>query len=195
VSPDPVPFLDLRSQQAEILDEVLPQVTEILRSGAFVGGPHVEAFEHEYAGFAGVGHCVGLANGTDAVELSLRAVGVGAGDEVIVPANTFVATVEAVARIGAEPVLVDVDAEALLIDPDCVSLALTPRTRAVVPVHLYGQMAPVERIREVLDGRDVAVVEDAAPVAGSLTLRRALGRGGRHRRNQLLPRQEPRRSG
>ena len=113
----PVPFLDLVAQQAEILDDVMADLGQVMASAGFIGGPHVDAFEREYAQYVGVDHCVGVANGTDAVELALRAVGIGPGDEVVLPANTFVATAEAVARIGARPVLVDVDPQALLLDP------------------------------------------------------------------------------
>lgn len=160
-----VPFVDLAAQQREIICGVQRDITEILESGAFVGGPEVAAFEAEYAGFVGVRHCVGLANGTDAVELSLRAVGVRPGDEVIAPANTFIATVEAICRAGARPVLVDVDPDALLMDPHAVAAALTRRTAAVVPVHLYGQMAPVEEVVAAVG--DVPVVEDAAQSQGA----------------------------
>ena len=126
-----VPFLDIASQQAEIADEVLPVWRSQFLSAGFIGGPEVAAFEREYADYIGVEHVVGVSNGTDALELAFRAVGVGAGDEVIMPANTFIATAEAVSRIGAVPVLVDVDPDHLLIDPDAVEAAITPRTRAI----------------------------------------------------------------
>src|ERR1700712_2803266 len=129
-----VPLVDLAAQQAEIVDEIAPQLDRILRTGAFIGGAAVADFEHDYATFAGVAHCVGVANGTDAVELALRAVGIVPGDEVIVPANTFVATVEAVARAGARPVLADCD-DSFLLDPESVARRITRRTRAIVPVH------------------------------------------------------------
>lgn len=163
----PVPFVDLVAQQAEVLDDVMTDLAQVMASASFVGGPHVAAFEREYAQFVGVDHCVGVANGTDALEMALRAVGVAPQDEVILPANTFVATAEAVARIGAIPVLVDVDRATLLMDPDATSAAVTDRTRAVVPVHLYGQMAPVELVRNAIGDRDVAVVEDAAQSQGA----------------------------
>ena len=118
-------------------------------------------------------HCVGVANGTDALELALRGVGVSAGGEVILPANTFIATAEAVSRIGAVPVLVDVDDEHLLIDPDLISAAVTTRTQAVVPVHLFGQVAPVERVLEVVG--DIPVVEDAAQSQGATRFGRFAG--------------------
>lgn len=170
-----VPFLDLAAQSAEIAHEVLPAWHSILASAGFVGGADVAAFEEEYAAYTGVAHCVGVANGTDAVELALRAVGVGPGDEVILPVNTFIATAEAVSRIGAVPVLVDVDDEHLLIDPAAVEAAVTGRTHAIVPVHLYGQVAPVEALEPVAARHGLAIVEDAAQSQGASS---ALGRAG-----------------
>jgi dTDP-4-amino-4,6-dideoxygalactose transaminase len=159
----PIPFVDLATQQAEIEDEVRLGLDSVFERTAFVGGPEVAAFEREYAGYVGVEHCVGVGNGTDALELALRALGVGPGDEVIVPANTFIATAEAVSAAGATPVLVDVDEEHLLIDPVAVERALTSRTRAIVPVHLFGQTAFVEQLL----GFGVPVLEDAAQSQGA----------------------------
>lgn len=162
-----VPLVDLVSQQREIADEIRAELAEVFDTGAFIGGPAVTAFEREYAAVLGAGHCVGVANGTDALELALRAAGVDAGGEVILPANTFIATAEAVARIGAVPVLVDVDADYLLIDPDRVADAVSERTQAVVPVHLFGQVAPVERIIPIARSCGATVVEDAAQAQGA----------------------------
>ncbi|MGB3771535.1 MAG: DegT/DnrJ/EryC1/StrS family aminotransferase [Rhodococcus sp. (in: high G+C Gram-positive bacteria)] len=162
-----VPFVDLAAQQAEIHDEVMPRVEDLLRRAAFIGGPAVAEFEAAYASFAGVGHCVGVGNGTDAIELALRGVGVGPGDEVVLPANTFIATAEAVSRVGALPVLVDVDPTSLLIDPAAVERALTPRTAAVLPVHLYGQTAPVEELIRMCETNGTLVIEDAAQSQGA----------------------------
>ena len=116
----------------------------VIDACAFVNGPDVAAFESAWAGYCGRAHALGVANGTDALELALRAVGVGAGDEVVVPANSFIASAEAVARTGAGVRLVDCDPVHLLIDPDLIAEARTARTRAVLPVHLYGQIAPME---------------------------------------------------
>ncbi|WP_214467937.1 DegT/DnrJ/EryC1/StrS family aminotransferase [Microbacterium flavescens] len=162
-----VPFLDLRAQQAEIADEVLRVWRAQLASADFIGGPEIEAFEQEYAEYIGVGHVVGVSNGTDALELAYRAVGVGAGDEVIMPANTFIATAEAASRIGAVPVFVDVDVDHLLIDPDAVEAAVTLRTRAIAPVHLFGQTAPLEAVSRCAAVHDIAIVEDAAQAHGA----------------------------
>ncbi|TIC79536.1 DegT/DnrJ/EryC1/StrS family aminotransferase [Nocardioides sp. GY 10113] len=170
-----VPFVDLVAQQAEIADEVRAGIDEVLATAAFIGGPAVGAFEQEYADFCGVLHCVGVANGTDAVELALRAVGVTPGGEVIIPANTFIATAEAVSRIGAVPVLVDVDEESLLMDPTRVDKAVTGRTQAIVPVHLYGQAAPVEAVLDVAAAHDLPVVEDAAQSQGARRFGKACG--------------------
>ena len=143
------------------------------------------AFEQDYATFSGVDHCVGVANGTDAIELALRALGVGHGDEVITAANTFVATVEAITRAGATPVLVDVDDASLLIDPEAVAAAVTARTAAVVPVHLYGQMAPVEAIAAAAPG--LPIVEDAAQSQGATRHGRVSGSTERSPRRASTP--------
>lgn len=162
-----VPFLDLAAQQAEVVEEILPAWRQQLASAAFIGGPEVTRFEQEYADYLGVAHVVGVSNGTDALELAYRAAGVTAGDEVIMPANTFIATAEAVSRIGAVPVFVDVDDEYLLIDPNAIEAAITPRTRVIVPVHLYGQTAPMEHILSIADRHGLTVVEDAAQSQGA----------------------------
>lgn len=162
-----IALVDLAAQFAEIQDEVRVGIDEVFATTAFVGGPQVGAFEQEYADFVGTRHCIGVANGTDALELAFRAAGVTAGDEVIVPANTFIATAEAVVRIGAVPVLVDVVRDTLLLDPARVDAAITPRTRAIAPVSLFGQVPDIEAIMEVVDGREIAVVEDAAQSQGA----------------------------
>lgn len=162
-----VPFVDLKAQQAEILDEVTQELGHTLAAAAFIGGPDVAAFEEEYARHIGSRHCVGVGNGTDALELALRAVGVEPGGEVILPVNTFIATAEAVSRLGAVPVFVDVDPVHLLIDPDAVSAAITGRTQAVIPVHLFGQVAPMAALRDVTASRGIPLVEDSAQAQGA----------------------------
>lgn len=162
-----VPFMDLGPQQFDVGSDIADGFTRVISSSGFIGGPEVDGFEEAYARYIGAAHCVGVGNGTDAIELCLRAIGVGPGDEVIVPGNTFIATAEAVARTGARPVFVDVDDDYLLMDPDRLTDALTPRVRAVLPVHLYGQAAPLEVIAEVLRGTDVALIEDAAQAQGA----------------------------
>ncbi|GAA4434463.1 DegT/DnrJ/EryC1/StrS family aminotransferase [Phytohabitans houttuyneae] len=173
-----IPLVDLAAAHAEVAEEVEAGFKRIIAGTAFIGGSEVAAFEQEYAAFSGVPHCVGVANGTDALELALRAVGVGPGSEVILPANTFIATAEAVARAGGKVVLVDCDPATYLIDVDAALAAVTPATRAIVPVHLYGQLAPVERLREGLAGRDVSIVEDAAQCQGATRHGRGAGVDG-----------------
>lgn len=182
-----VPFLDLAAQQAEIADEVLPVWRAQFTSAAFVGGPEVAAFEKEYAAYIGVQHCVGVANGTDAVELALRAVGVGPGDEVIIPVNTFIATAEAATRIGAVPVFVDVDHEFLLVDPAAVEAAITARTRAIIPVHLYGQTAPMEALSPIAERHGLVIVEDAAQSQGASSTAGRAGSIGRVAATSFYP--------
>jgi dTDP-4-amino-4,6-dideoxygalactose transaminase len=173
-----IPLVDLSVQHAEIADEVESGFDDVLAAGDFIGGKAVAAFEQEYAEFVGARFCIGMGNGTDALEMALRAVGVGSGDEVIVPANTFIATAEAVVRTGARPVLVDVDDEALLIDPAQVAQALTDRTRAVIPVDLFGQVAPFEQLPGRLDERGIALIEDGAQSQGATRSGRAAGTFG-----------------
>ena len=166
-----IPLVDLQAAHAEVADEVAVGFKRVLADTAFIGGEEVAGFEREYAAFTGVAHCVGVANGTDALELALRAVGVGPGDEAILPANTFIATAEAVARVGARPVLVDCDPATYLIDPAAALAAVTPATKAILPVHLYGQHAPVEELRVA----GVSIVEDAAQCQGALRNGRPAG--------------------
>jgi dTDP-4-amino-4,6-dideoxygalactose transaminase len=161
----PVPLVDLRLQNAQVADEVQRAVAEVCESGAFVLGPQVRQFEEEYAAFSGVDHAVGVGNGTDALVLALRGAGIGPGDEVIVPANTFVATAEAVALVGADLALVDCT-EDFLIDTDDLARRATGRTRAVIAVDLYGQVAPFEAVRAAV-GDDVVLVEDGAQSQGA----------------------------
>lgn len=167
---DAVPLVDLAAAHAEVAAEVRAGFERVLASGCFVKGPEVAAFEREYADFTGVRHCVGAANGTDALELALRALDLRPGGGVVLPANTFVATAEAVLRAGLRPVLVDADPAYLLIDPARAADAL-PGAVALLPVHLNGQLAPMGPLLEVADGRPV--VEDAAQSQGA----RQHGRG------------------
>jgi dTDP-4-amino-4,6-dideoxygalactose transaminase len=162
-----IAFVDLAAQHAEVADEVEAGFRTVMGRTGFVGGAAVADFEAELAAWWGRSHSIGVANGTDAIELMLRAAGIGGGDEVIVPANSFIATASAVARTGARPVFVDVDQVHLLIDPEQVASRITSRTRAVIAVHLYGQMAPMERLREVLDDLPVLLFEDAAQCHGA----------------------------
>jgi len=173
-----IPLVDLREQHRQVAEEVARGFARVLDSGCFVLGPEVEAFEAAFARFSAVKHCIGVANGTDALEIALRAAGIGPGDEVIVPVNSFVATALAVARAGAAPVLVDCDPDHLLIDVAEVGRKIGPRTRVIVPVHLYGQMAPMEELEGLVRGSGVVVVEDAAQAHGAARHGRAPGAFG-----------------
>jgi len=167
VSGASVPFNDLKPVQAMLAGELEAAVRRVLQSGWYVLGPELEAFEAELAAYHGVPHAVGVANGTDAVELALRALGVGAGDEVITVSHTAVATVCAVERAGAVPVLVDVDEASFTVDPRAIEAAITARTRAIVPVHLYGQPADMDAVLAIARRHGLAVVEDCAQAHGA----------------------------
>lgn len=171
-------FVDLAAQHAEIADEIDSGLRRVIQSTAFIEGPDVKHFEEEWARYCGLAHCVGVASGTDAIEFALRAAGVGRGHEVILPANTFVATAEAVVRSGARPVFADCDDTYLLMDPATLEPALTSATRAVVPVHLYGQMAPMERILPIAEAHGLSVIEDAAQSHGATRFGRRSGQWG-----------------
>ena len=163
-----IPLVDLSAQHAAVAAEVAEGWRDVLARTAFIGGPQIASFESDYAAFIGVSHCVGVANGTDAIEIALRALDVGMGDECILPANTFIATAEAVSRAGATPVLVDCsDDDTYLIDTDAAAAAVTKRTRAIIPVHLYGQAAPVERLMPLAEESGARIVEDAAQSQGA----------------------------
>ena len=163
-----IPLVNLSAQHEAVAAEVAEGWQEVLDQTTFIGGAPARAFEREYAEFSGVQHCVGVANGTDAIEIALRALGIGPGDECILPANTFIATAEAVARAGATPVLVDCAGDgSYLIDVDAVAAAVTPSTRAIVPVHLYGQAAPLEQLRPIAEQFGGWIVADAAQAQGA----------------------------
>ncbi len=163
----PIPFLDVRGATEAVREDLDVCWKSVLSHGRFIGGPEVEMFEARFADYCESAHCVGVANGTDALELILAALGIGPGDEVVVPANTFVATVEAVCAVGARPRFVDVAPDTLQIDPDAVAAAVGPRTAAIVAVHLFGQMADVDRLVPVAQRHGVALVEDAAQAHGA----------------------------
>lgn len=172
-----IPLVDLASQHDEIAPEIAEGFQRVLESGEFIGGPEVEAFETAFARHSARQHCIGVANGTDALELVLRAAGIGPGDEVIVPAATFIATAEAPARCGARVVVADVHPDTLGLDADQVRRRLTPRTRAVIPVHLYGRLTPIEPLLDLVDGTGIAIIEDAAQAQGARDRRGGPGGG------------------
>ena len=162
-----VPLVDLKWQHEQIAEEVETGLAEVMAKTAFILGPQVAEFESAFAEYQEVPHCVGVGSGTDALEMILRALGIGPGDEVIAPANTFIATVLAVTRTGAVPVLVDSDPVYHQIDVHLVEDAITPRTRAIMPVHLYGQMAPMAPLMELAARHELLIVEDAAQAHGA----------------------------
>lgn len=162
-----IQMVDLRAQVESLRDELRSAFDEVLESGSFIRGPHVERFEEELASFVGARFAIGVGNGTDALQIALMALGVGPGDEVIVPSFTFVATAEPAVLLGARPVFVDVDPRTFNIDPSRLPEAITPRTRAIIPVHLFGQAAEMGAIAEVAARHGVAILEDAAQAIGA----------------------------
>jgi dTDP-4-amino-4,6-dideoxygalactose transaminase len=162
-----VPFLDLRESYLELKDEIDSACKRALNSGWYILGEEVKAFEQEFAAYCGTKHCVGVGNGLEALELILRVYGIGPGDEVIVPANTYIATWLAVSGAGATPVPVEPNAGTYNIDPSRVEAAITGRTKAILPVHLYGQTAEMEAINEIAGRHGLRVIEDAAQAHGA----------------------------
>jgi dTDP-4-amino-4,6-dideoxygalactose transaminase len=158
----PIPLLDLKAQIASIRDEIDTALARVLDSGHFSLGPEVEAFERDFAAFCGVRHAVGVSSGTSALHLALLAAGIGPGNEVITVPLTFVATVAAIEYVGARPVFVDIDADSFTLDPDKLAAKITPRTKAVLPVHLFGQPADMKRINEIAHRHHLVVIEDAS---------------------------------
>ncbi len=158
-----IPLVDVKAQYAPLIPELQERFREVLESGRFIFGPEVEAFEREAAAYLGVPHAVGVANGTDALVLALEAMGVGRGDEVACPSFTFYATAEAIARVGATPVFCDIDPVTLNLDPADVASRISERTKAIVPVHLFGRPAPLAELAEL----GVPLLEDAAQAFGA----------------------------
>jgi dTDP-4-amino-4,6-dideoxygalactose transaminase len=162
-----VPFLDLSAQHDLLAQELNEAIQRVMTRSWFILGAELEAFEAEFALYCGVKHCVGVGSGTEALHLALRACGVGPGDEVITVSHSFIATVLAIAWTGATPVFVDIDSESYTIDPAQITHAITPKTRAILPVHLYGQCADMDPILAVAAEHDLYVVEDAAQAHGA----------------------------
>src|SRR5499433_1764920 len=178
-----IPFLDLKTIYAELKDELDAAYRRVMDSGWFVLGREVEAFEAEYAAFCGTRHCVGLGNGLEALELVLRAWDLGAGDEVIVPSNTYIATWLAVTAVGSKVVPVEPTPEGPNSDPERIEAAITSRTRAIMPVHLYGDPADMDAIMAIANRQGLKVVEDVAQAQGAKVRGRragALAHAGAH---------------
>jgi dTDP-4-amino-4,6-dideoxygalactose transaminase len=173
-----VPFLDLGPVHRPLRERILADLAALLDSGAFTNGPQVAAFERAFAAYCGRRRCVGVANGTDALKLALLAGGIAPGDEVVVPANTFVATFEAVLQAGAVPVPADVSESDYNLDPEAAADALTYRTEFMIPVHLYGQLADLERLEPLAERAGVRILEDACQAHGARRDGRRAGSSG-----------------
>jgi len=173
-----IPFLDLKAPHVELRGEINDAIDRVVSSGWYILGPEVEAFEAEYAAYCEASHCVGLANGLDALHLALRAMDVGPGDEVIVPSNTYIATWLAVSQCGATPVPVEPVESTYNIDPTLIEAAITPRTKVILPVHLYGQPADLDPILAIAHKHGLRVLEDGAQAHGARYKGRRIGAHG-----------------
>ncbi len=174
-----VPFLNLKAQYASIREEIQEAINRVLDSAHYVGGESVEQFEEEFAAYVGSSYAVALGSGTDALALALRAAGIGPGDEVIVPANTFFATAEAVSNVGATPVFADVDPSTLHLDAASAERLLTPHTRAIIPVHLHGRAMDTTEIERLAGAHRLIVIEDACQAHGAILNGIRVGGSGR----------------
>src|SRR5665648_532197 len=197
-----VGLMDIKGQYAELQDRIEAAVLGVLRSGRVILGPNVKGFEEDAAAYMGTAGAVGVANGTDGLTIALRALGVGHGDEVITVPFTFYATAEAIAQAGAKPVFVDILPDTLCIDPAAIKRALTPRTKAIMPVDLFGLPADADAVRAVAEPHGLSVVEDACQAwgatyngrrAGRCRSRPKPGRRPRPRRAREVPRRRARR--
>jgi dTDP-4-amino-4,6-dideoxygalactose transaminase len=174
-----VPFVDLKAQYSGLREEMNAAVLDVLETAHFVGGPALEKFEEEFASSVGAAYCVGVANGTDAITLAARAAGLGPGDEVLVPANSFFASAEAISNAGATPVFVDVDPLTFHMDPVLAAEAITERTRAIVPVHLYGRAMNLEPFETLSSEHNLIMIEDCAQAHGAAIDGSTVGASGR----------------
>ena len=163
-----IPLVDLKAQYATIRDEVREAIDGVLESMQLTIGPNVRAFDQEWAAYCGTKHAIGVGSGTDALQLAIRAIGVSSGDEVITVSHTFFATVEAILYANARPILVDVDEKTMLMDASAVAAAITPRTKAIIPVHLYGRTVDLKPLKQIAGDRNIAIIEDAAQSHGAL---------------------------
>src|SRR6188474_719653 len=161
-----IPLVDLHAQYLTIKDEIDDAIARVISRSAFIGGEELRQFEKEFAAYCEAKACVGVGNGTDALYLTLRALGVGAGDEVITVAHTFIATSEAISMTGATPIFIDVRDDTMLMDPALIEPAITSKTKAIIPVHLYGQSCDMDAIMEIARKHGLKVVEDAAQAHG-----------------------------
>ena len=167
VATQEIPLVDLKAQYATIRDEIRKAIDDVLDSMQLTIGPNVKAFDKEFAQYCGARQAVGVGSGTDALQLAIRACGVSAGDEVITVSFTFFATVEAILYANARPILVEVNERTMLMDPSAVAAAVTPRTKAIIPVHLYGRTCDMKPLRQIAQDRNIALIEDAAQAHGA----------------------------
>ncbi len=174
-----VPFVDLKAQYSSLREEMNSAVLNVMETAYFVGGPVLERFEQEFASFVGARYCVGVANGTDAITLAARAAGLGQGDEVLVPANTFFATAEAISNAGATPVFVDVDPVTFHMDARLAAKSITDRTKAIVPVHLYGLAMDLKPFEALAEEHNLVIIEDCAQAHGASMQGNTIGSSGR----------------
>jgi dTDP-4-amino-4,6-dideoxygalactose transaminase len=170
-----IPFVDLKAQYACIKGEIDQAISDVISSSAFIGGPFVKAFESSFAAFCGAKHCIGVGNGTDAIFLALKAMGIGRGDEVITAANSFIATSEAITMTGAGVVFVDIDPDTFNMDTKCIEGKINRNTKAIIPVHLYGQPADMDPVLDLAKKYDLKVIEDAAQAHGAVYKDRKVG--------------------
>ena len=168
VATQDIPLVDLKSQYATIRDEVRRAIDEVLESMQLTIGPNVRAFDKEWAEYCGTAHSIGVGSGTDALQLAIRACGVSSGDEVITVSHTFFATVEAIVYANARPILVDVEERSMLMDISSVASRITPRTKAIIPVHLYGRTVDLKPLRQLAQDHGITIIEDAAQAHGAL---------------------------
>lgn len=170
-----IPFVDLKSQYESIKDEINDAISTVISQTAFIGGSHVKNFEEAFAKFCNVKHCIGVANGTDAIFIALKSLGIGNGDEVITAANSFIATSEAITMTGAKVVFVDINPKTYNIDTNKIEEKIKPRTRAIIPVHLYGQPADMDPILSIAKKNNLKIIEDAAQAHGAIYKGKRIG--------------------
>ncbi|WP_341529055.1 DegT/DnrJ/EryC1/StrS family aminotransferase [Nostoc sp. UHCC 0302] len=167
-SVNPVPAFDIKQQYTTIEAEVSAVVLEVLASGRYIGGPQVESFEQQFATYHGVSECVACNSGTDALYLALRVLEIGAGDEVITTPFTFIATAEVISAVGAKPVFVDIDATTFNLDVEKIAAAITPKTKAIIPVHIFGQPVDMTALMAIAEAHNLSVIEDCAQSTGAI---------------------------
>lgn len=173
-----VPFVDLKAQYNSIKNKIDQAIAEVLNNTSFIGGEMVKEFEAKFAGYIGVNHAIGCANGTDAIEIALEALGVGPGDEVLIPAYTWVSTASAVRRVGAEPVFVDVHEDYYTLDAGLIEQSITSKTKAIIPVHFYGLPADMPAITRIAKEHNLLVIEDCAQAHGAMIGKQMVGTFG-----------------